>query len=66
MSPSPLVGVADAAARLGISRPTLRRFIARGLVPAVRLPSGILKLDREAVERLGTPTDLSIREPRST
>lgn len=56
----PLLSPAEAAARLGVSTRTLRRYIADGkLTPVDRTPGGHGRFDPEHVDRLkpvpGTP-----------
>ena len=42
----------EAAARLGVHESTVRRYADRGLIDAVRLPSGVRRLRSADVERL--------------
>jgi excisionase family DNA binding protein len=42
----------EAARRLGVHESTVRRYADRGLVAAVRLPSGVRRLSSVDVERL--------------
>jgi excisionase family DNA binding protein len=57
MAPSEWVGVGEASAILGVSRSTVRRYVEQGHLPARRLPTGILRLKREDVERLARESD---------
>jgi excisionase family DNA binding protein len=45
-----LMQVREAAKALGVSENTIRRWEERGLIPAVRLPSGVRRFRREDVE----------------
>jgi excisionase family DNA binding protein len=47
-----LVGVRHAAELLGVHENTLRRWEQKGLIRAVKLPTGIRRFRREDVERL--------------
>lgn len=49
---STLMSVRKAARRLGVHDNTVRRYADRGLIRAVRLPSGVRRLRREDVEAL--------------
>lgn len=44
--------VREAARRLGVHENTIRRYADRGLIRAVRLPSGVRRIQRDDVERL--------------
>jgi excisionase family DNA binding protein len=44
----------QAARRLGVHESTVRRYADRGLIAAVRLPSGVRRLRRADVETLAT------------
>jgi excisionase family DNA binding protein len=44
-----LLTIAQAAARLGVHQNTLRGWVDKGLVPAVRLPSGYRRFTEEQV-----------------
>lgn len=50
-----LLGSGPASRRAGVSRDTLRRWAERGLVPAVRTPSGQLKFRPEDLDDLFRP-----------
>lgn len=52
---STLISVREAARRLGVHDNTIRRYADRGLIRAVRLPSGVRRLRREDVEALSAP-----------
>lgn len=45
-----LMQVREAARALGVSENTIRRWEERGLIPAVRLPSGVRRFRRADVE----------------
>jgi excisionase family DNA binding protein len=47
-----LVGVRQAAEELGVHENTLRRWEKKGLIKAVKLPTGVRRFRREDVERL--------------
>jgi len=47
-----LVGVRQAAEHLGVHENTLRRWEKKGLIRAVKLPTGVRRFRREDVERL--------------
>lgn len=48
----PLIGVRKAADELGVHENTLRRWEEKGLIRAVKLPTGVRRFRREDVERL--------------
>jgi excisionase family DNA binding protein len=50
--PGRLLGIAEAAAQLGVHPKTLRRWVDKDLVPAVRLPSGYRRFTPEQVEAI--------------
>ncbi len=45
-----LMQVREAARALGVSENTIRRWEERGLIPAVRLPSGVRRFRRGDIE----------------
>jgi excisionase family DNA binding protein len=45
-----LMQVREAARALGVSENTIRRWEQRGLIPAVRLPSGVRRFRRADIE----------------
>lgn len=45
-----LMQVREAARALGVSENTMRRWEQRGLIPAVRLPSGVRRFRRADIE----------------
>lgn len=45
-----LMQVREAARALGVSENTIRRWEDRGLIPAVRLPSGVRRFRPEDIE----------------
>jgi excisionase family DNA binding protein len=47
-----LLGVREAARRLGVHENTLRRWESSGLIHAVRLPTGVRRFREEDVQRL--------------
>jgi excisionase family DNA binding protein len=47
-----LLGVREAARRLGVHENTLRRWETAGLIRAVKLPTGVRRFREEDVERL--------------
>lgn len=49
---APLLTVGEAAARLHVHDNTVRNWIARGVLTAVRLPGGHRRIDSMAVERV--------------
>lgn len=51
------VTLGEAAERLGVHESTARRYADRGLIRAVRLPSGVRRLHSADVEMLAGPGD---------
>lgn len=51
MSERGMVGVSEAARRLGVHHNTMRKWADRGVIPAIRLPSGHRRFDIEELER---------------
>ena len=47
-----LMSVREAAGRIGVHDNTIRRYADRGMIRAVRLPSGVRRLRRDDVEAL--------------
>ena len=47
-----LLGVREAARRLGVHENTLRRWEQTGLIRAVKLPTGVRRFREEDVEKL--------------
>jgi putative resolvase len=47
-----LLGVREAARRLGVHENTLRRWEQSGLIRAVKLPTGVRRFRAEDIERL--------------
>ena len=52
---STFISFREAAQRLGVHENTVRRYADRGLIRAVRLPSGIRRLRRTDVEAMQQP-----------
>jgi excisionase family DNA binding protein len=50
--PAKLLGIAEAAARLGVHPKTLRAWVDKDLVPAVRLPSGYRRFTADQIEEI--------------
>lgn len=56
MSQDRLIGIREAARRLNVHENTVRNWIAAGHLSAVRLPSGVRRLDPvEVANLLGAP-----------
>ena len=55
-----MVGISEAARRLGVHQNTLRKWADEGVLPTLRLPSGHRRFDVEELERfreaMATPT----------
>jgi excisionase family DNA binding protein len=51
------MSIREAARRLGVHDNTMRRYVDRGLIRAVRLPSGVRRVKREDVESFGMSRD---------
>lgn len=51
---STLISIREAARALGVHDNTVRRYVDRGLIRAVRLPSGVRRVRREDVESFGS------------
>ena len=49
---APLMQVREAARELGVHENTLRRWEQRGLITAVRLPSGVRRFRAEDIDEL--------------
>jgi excisionase family DNA binding protein len=54
---STFISFREAAQRLGVHENTVRRYADRGLIRAVRLPSGVRRLRRADVEAMQPPPD---------
>jgi excisionase family DNA binding protein len=50
--PTRLLGITEAAARLGVHPKTLRAWVDKELVPAVRLPSGYRRFTEAQIEAI--------------
>jgi excisionase family DNA binding protein len=48
-----LITIAEAAERLAVSTKTVRRLIARGVLPARRIGSRLIRIDAADLDRLG-------------
>ena len=57
-----LLTVAETAERLGYCKETVRRLIAVGVIPALRLPSGRLRVAEDELQRMVTPVAIDERE----
>jgi excisionase family DNA binding protein len=53
--PVVVVGVRDAAAMLSAGERTVRRWIAAGQLPALKLPSGLVRIRVADIETFGEP-----------
>ena len=60
-----LLGVREAARRLGVHENTLRRWETAGLIRAVKLPTGVRRFREEDVERLHDEMHRAVEEPES-
>lgn len=65
------MSIREAARRLGVHDNTVRRYADRGLIGAVRLPSGVRRILRADVEALAAPSGggasaARAREPERT
>jgi excisionase family DNA binding protein len=65
---STFISFREAAQRLGVHENTVRRYADRGLIRAVRLPSGVRRLRRTDVEAMqpGSPDRASAMVDRPT
>jgi len=65
-----LLSISEAAARLGVHAYTLRRWVDRGLIHAIRLPSGYRRFEPEEIERkrqeMGFRDSKSSRDEKSS
>lgn len=61
---APLLTVRESARRLGVHENTVRRWADRGMIEAVRLPTGVRRLRAEDVEALGREIEGSPSRPR--
>lgn len=50
-----MISITQAAALLGVSTRTIRRWIAAGELPATRIGPKLLRIHTEDIDRLGTP-----------
>ena len=60
-----LLGVREAARRLGVHENTLRRWEQAGLIRAVKLPTGVRRFREEDVERLHEEMHRAVAEERA-
>jgi len=58
----PLLTIADAAVRLNLSEHTIRRRVASGELPAVRL-GGLIRIDQDDLERWLLEQRITTRGP---
>lgn len=56
-----LVKVSEAAARLGVSRSTITRWAADGLIPCVQFPNGSYRIPVAEIDRI-----LSVQPARNS
>lgn len=49
------VSISEAADRLSVSTKTVRRYIARGQLPAVRIAGHLIRIPTDALDALGRP-----------
>jgi excisionase family DNA binding protein len=61
----PLLGVREAARRLGVHENTLRRWEKAGLIRAVKLPTGVRRFREEDVERLHADMHRAVADAES-
>lgn len=57
----PLLTITEVAERLGKSHTTIRRWIDDGLLPAVRMPSGLFNVRQSEANRFLETTTLTAR-----
>jgi excisionase family DNA binding protein len=58
-----LLGVREAARRLGVHENTLRRWEQAGLIHAVKLPTGVRRFRAEDVEKLVREMHRDVDDP---
>lgn len=51
----PLLSIQQAAAHLGVSEKTIRRYIAQGRIKANRVGPRLIRVDRESLMALANP-----------
>lgn len=49
------ITIHEAAEHLGVDPKTIRRYISQGRLTAVRVGPRLIRIDRESLEKLGTP-----------
>lgn len=55
------VTITEAADRLAVSTKTIRRWIARGELPAVRIAGHLIRIPADAFDALGRPLAVPVR-----
>src|SRR5215207_6107046 len=62
MEPRPqrLLTISQAAARLGVHPDTLRAWADKGLVPVIKLPSGVRRFEPQEIERVRAEMGLKV------
>jgi excisionase family DNA binding protein len=53
--PTQYISLQDAADRLAVDPKTVRRYISRGLLPAVKLGGHLVRIPVAAINNLGRP-----------
>lgn len=61
-----LMGVREAAQRLGVHENTLRRWEKAGLIRAVKLPTGVRRFRPEEVEKVRAAMDGDVTDTAGT
>ncbi|MFE7844886.1 excisionase family DNA-binding protein [Microbacterium sp. NPDC057407] len=49
------ISIGEAAARLGVSQKTVRRYIAAGIVRGDRVGPRLIRVDASSLDRVGQP-----------
>ena len=57
-----MLSVTEAAHRTGLQKETVRRYIAVGRLPAVRLPNGYYRIREQDLERILEPVQVGVKE----
>jgi excisionase family DNA binding protein len=55
MNDERMVSVTEAALRTGLQKETVRRYIAEGRLPAVKLPNGYYRVREQDLQRMLQP-----------